>query len=215
MYSELTVLFSGVIFGLSAGISPGPLLILVITETLQYNMKEGIKVACAPLITDLPIILIAMLIFSKLSHYEPIVGLISLCGALFIGYLGYEGITAKRVEITTQSVEPQSLKKGIATNFLNPHPYVFWFVIGAPTVMKALDLNLISALLFVMGFYTCIVGSKIMIAVMADRSRFFLKSTFYVYTVRILGVLMLFFSVKFLLDGLTCLGICSKSTRIF
>ena len=215
MHSELTVLFSGVIFGLSAGISPGPLLILVITETLQYNMKEGIKVACAPLITDLPIILIAMLIFSKLSHYEPIVGLISLCGALFIGYLGYEGITAKRVEITTQSVEPQSLKKGIATNFLNPHPYMFWFVVGAPTVMKALDLNLISALLFVVVFYTCIVGSKIMVAVTADRSRSFMKSTVYVYTVRILGVLMLFFSVKFLLDGLTCLGICSKSTRIF
>ena len=215
MYSELTVLFSGVIFGLSAGISPGPLLILVITETLQYNMKEGIKVACAPLITDLPIILIAMLIFSKLSHYEPIVGLISLCGALFIGYLGYEGITAKRVEITTQSVEPKSLKKGIATNFLNPHPYAFWFVIGAPTVMKALDLNLISALLFVVSFYTCIVGSKIMIAVMADRSRFFLKSTFYVYTVRILGVLMLFFSVNFLLKGLTCLGICSNPTGLF
>lgn len=207
MHSELTFLISGIVFGLTAGISPGPLLILLISETLQYNMKEGIKVACAPLITDVPIVLVTTLVFSRLFNFEPIMGLISLCGAFFIGYLGYKGITAKGFEIAAQSVEPQSLKKGIVTNFLNPHPYLFWFVVGAPTVIKALDLNLLSALLFVVGFYTCIVGSKVIVAIAVERSRFFIKSNIYIYTLKFLGVLLLVFSVIFLLDGLAFLGV--------
>ena len=207
MHSELTFLVSGIIFGLSAGISPGPLLILVISETLQYNMKEGIKVACAPLITDVPIVLATTLIFSRFFHFEPLMGLISLCGALFIGYLGYKAITAKGVEITAQSIEPQSFRKGIVTNFLNPHPYMFWFIVGAPTVIKALDLNLFSALLFVGGFYTCIIGSKVIVATTVERSRFFIKSTIYIYILKFLGALLLVFSVIFLLDGLTFLGV--------
>ena len=206
MDSELAILLSGVIFGLSAGISPGPLLVLVITESLNYSMKEGIKVACAPLITDLPIVLISMLIFSRLSHFQPIVGLISLCGAFFIGSLGYESITAKGVPITDGHVKPQSLRKGIVTNFLNPHPYLFWLTIGAPTVMKALNINIFSALLFLVGFYVFVVGSKVMVAATVNKSRFFTESAIYIYTIKILGILLLLFSAKFLLDGLNYLG---------
>jgi len=207
VHSELTFLISGIVFGLGAGISPGPLLILVISETLHYNIKEGIKVACVPLITDVPIVLATTFIFLRLFHFKPLMGVVSLCGALFIGYLGYEGITAKGVETATQSIEPQSFKKGIVTNFLNPHPYMFWFVVGAPTAIKALDINLFSALLFVGGFYTCIVGSKVIVATAVERSRFFIKSTIYSYMIRFLGVLLLAFSVKFLLDGLAFLGV--------
>jgi hypothetical protein len=44
----------GIILGLSAGFAPGPLLTLVISETLQHNINSGVKVALAPIITDLP-----------------------------------------------------------------------------------------------------------------------------------------------------------------
>ncbi|MCD6225405.1 MAG: hypothetical protein J7K32_07820 [Deltaproteobacteria bacterium] len=52
----LTFLTAGTILGLSAGLIPGPLLTLVISETLRHNIKAGIKIAVAPLLTDLPII---------------------------------------------------------------------------------------------------------------------------------------------------------------
>ena len=43
----ITALTSGLILGLPAGLVPGPLLALVITQSLKHNMKEGIKVALA------------------------------------------------------------------------------------------------------------------------------------------------------------------------
>jgi threonine/homoserine/homoserine lactone efflux protein len=202
MINELTLLTSGIVFGLILGLSPGPTLMLVITETLKHDKKEGIKIALAPIITDLPIILITLLILSQLSSFNPILGIISILGAIFIGYLAFESISIKKLEFNTRDVKPQSLRKGIIANFLNPHPYVFWFAVGAPTVLKALDVSLYSAVLFILGFYVFLVGSKITIAFIVQHSRSFLKSNTYIYAIRILGVLLLFFALMFLIDGL-------------
>jgi threonine/homoserine/homoserine lactone efflux protein len=58
-------LIIGIILGLSAGFAPGPLLTLVISESLQHGVRSGIKVALAPIISDLPIILLTLFIASK------------------------------------------------------------------------------------------------------------------------------------------------------
>ena len=207
MIEEFTFLLSGIIFGLTLGVSPGPLLTLVISETLKHNRKEGIKVAIAPLITDLPIVLITLLILSKMSNFDPILGSISILGAIFIGYLAYENIFTTSVEINIQDVKPQSLKKGIIANFLSPHPYIFWFIIGAPTVLKALGISLFSAVSFILGFYVFLVGSKIVVATVVEKSRSFLKSNIYVYAIKFLGILLLIFSLMFLMEGLKLFGI--------
>ena len=202
MIEELTLLISGIVFGLIFGLSPGPTLTLVTTETLKHDKKEGIKIAVAPIITDLPIILITFLILSQLSSFNPILGIISIFGAIFIGDLGFESISVKKLELNARDVKPQSLRKVVIANFLNPHPYVFWFVVGAPTVLKTLDVSLYSAVLFTLGFYVFLVGSKIAVAFIAQHSRSFLKSNTYIYAIRILGVLLLFFALMFLIDGL-------------
>ena len=55
---------AGLVYGLSAGFSPGPLMALVISQTLKHGIREGAKVAMAPLITDLPIILVSLLVLT-------------------------------------------------------------------------------------------------------------------------------------------------------
>jgi len=128
---------SGMLLGLTSGIAPGPLLTLVITETLKHGKKEGSKVAIAPLLTDIPIILIAVFILSRLSDFEFILGVISILGGLFILYLGYESIKTKGLEINTENIKTHSIKKGIIVNAINPHPYLFWITVGVPMIIKA------------------------------------------------------------------------------
>lgn len=55
-------LLTGVLLGLSSGLAPGPLLALVASETLRHGVRAGVRVALAPLITDLPIILTTILL---------------------------------------------------------------------------------------------------------------------------------------------------------
>ena len=99
----------GMILGLSAGFAPGPLLTLVISETLQHDIKSGIKVALAPIITDLPIIILTLFILSELSDFHSILGIISLTGGFFILFMGYQSYHAKGLELNLEEKKPKSL----------------------------------------------------------------------------------------------------------
>jgi len=83
MNDTIPFLTAGIIFGLTAGMSPGPLLTLVITETLKHNKSEGIKVAIAPLLTDIPIIVVTLFVLSKLANSDIALGIIAILGDYF------------------------------------------------------------------------------------------------------------------------------------
>ena len=192
----------GVTMGLTAGLSPGPLLMLLISETIKRNRKAGILVACVPLITDLPIVLISIFVLQSISNYHFILGIISLLGALYLGYLAFENIKLKHFDPDIDELRSKSLKKGIITNFLNPNPYLFWMTIGAPTVLKGYRTNIFLSLCFVIGFYIFLVGSKIIIALLVDRSKALIKSSLYVMLIKILGLILLAFSLIFIKESL-------------
>lgn len=207
MIESLPFLISGVLFGSAAGISPGPLLTLVISETLTHNKKAGIIIASVPILTDMPVVFFSVFILTKLSHFSLILGIISIAGALFIAYLAYESIIIKGIELNLKKVKAYSLRKGIITNVLNPHPYLFWITVGAPTIVKGYRVNLLSVVFFIVGFYLFLVGSKIMIALVVEKYKTFLKGDTYVYLIRTLGFVLLVFSVLFFKEGLNLLGI--------
>jgi len=197
----------GIVLGLSAGLTPGPLLALVISQTLRHNVKEGLKVALAPLITDLPIILVTLYAFMQLAHFKMVLGIISFIGGLFILYLSYESLQTKPLEIGLEPTAPKSLRKGALVNALSPHPYLFWCSVGAPTMVKAQQQSSLGAMAFLAGFYLFLVGAKVATALVVSRSRTFLAGKTYLFTMRILGVLLFVFAMLLFRDGLRLTGI--------
>ena len=163
---------------------------------------EGIKVAIAPALTDAPIILVAVLLVGQLAKFEPILGIISILGAVFLLYLAFESFRVRGIEIAETNVEPRSIRRGFMANLLNPHPYLFWFVIGAPKLIEAAAIGWMTTAAFIAGLYVCLIGAKILVAFLVGRSRSFLKSRGYVYVNRILGVVLAGFSIFFLRDGM-------------
>lgn len=195
-------LSAGTILGLSAGFAPGPLLALVISETLHHGTKSGLKVALSPIITDLPIILLTVFILAQLSDFNILLGLISTVGGIIVCYLGYESLKTAALHIDSQTASPKSLRKGIMVNAASPHPYLFWLSIGAPTMLKAAKQNMLSAILFVSCFYVFLVGSKILLAITVGKSRTFLSGNVYIYTMRCLGILLIVFALFLFRDSL-------------
>ncbi len=198
--------FLGLVLGLSAGLAPGPLLAFVISQTLKYNVKEGLKVALAPLITDVPIILVTLFLLTKLSNFKMALGITSFLGGAFILYLSYETIKTKPFE-ALQDTRAQSLKKGAMVNALNPHPYLFWFSVGSPTMLKAQAESSLGAVAFVTSFYLCLVGSKLCLALVVGKSRAFLEGRVYLCTMRVLGALLFVFALLLFRDGLRLVGL--------
>jgi threonine/homoserine/homoserine lactone efflux protein len=197
----IELLIAGITLGLYAGFSPGPLLVLLISQTLKHGHREGIKVALAPLITDLPIIIASLIFLSFVAGYSLILGLISIFGGLYLLYLAYESFKTKGLTEEIEAEEPKSLKKGVTVNFLNPSPYIFWITVGGPLIITAYMGNVLSPVIFIVSFYALLVGSKIVLAYAAGKSREFLTGRPYLYIMRTLGVVLVIFSLYFFIQG--------------
>lgn len=203
----LSFFTSGIILGLAAGFFPGPLLTLLVSETLRHDSRAGIRVALAPLLTDLPIIALTLFVLARLAGFQVILGAISMLGAGFVFYLGLGGLRTEAVKLAQKANPPQSLKKGIIVNLLSPHPYLFWFTVGAPIAVKASGHGFLAPLAFVGSFYAMLVGAKVFLAIAVGRSRAFLAGKAYLYTIRGLGLLLLVFAGLLFRDGLKLTGL--------
>jgi len=196
----------GVVLGLYSGFSPGPLLTLTISETLQHGIGSGMKVAVAPLVTDLPIILATVFLLSRFSGFHQVLGGISLLGGAFVLYLGYKSLRTKGVSIHLEEQRPRSLTKGILVNALSPYPYLFWFSVGGPTMVQAMEKGTVGPLVFVGSFYVLLIGTKAALALLTGRFKSFLTGKVYIHTMRALGVIMCALALALFREGLRLLG---------
>lgn len=197
----------GALLGLSAGFSPGPLLTLVISETLRHGVGAGVRVALAPVVTDLPIILLTLFVLSGLQELHGVLGAVSIAGACFVLSLGWEALRTTGFDLQLQDGERRSLRKGILTNLLSPHPYLFWLGVGAPAMARAAGAHALAPAAFIAGFYACLVGSKIALAVLVGRSKSLFRGRAYVWTMRLLGAALVGLAFLLLRDGLQLLGL--------
>ena len=195
------LLIAGITLGLYSGLSPGPLLILLVSQTLKHGRGEGIKVAFSPLITDLPIIAVSLLFLSFVAGYSSILGIISILGGLFLLYMAYESFKTRELAGNIGAEKPKSLKKGATVNFLNPAPYLFWITVGGPIIITAYTGSILDPLMFIIGFYVFLVGSKIVLAFAAGKSREFITGKPYLYIMRILGIVLVIFALYFFNQG--------------
>jgi len=201
----LTSLTAGLVLGLSAGFSPGPMLALVIGETLSGGLKDGLRVAAAPLITDGPIILAGTLLLARLGQSDTVLGLVSLAGGLYLVKLGVESFKAPKNGAGAPA--SNALKKAVLANFLNPNPYLFWLTVGSPLIIAGARHGVMGPAAFLAGFYFCLVGAKAGIALASARSRAFLQGRGYRIVLGALGVALLVFAALITRKGFALLGV--------
>jgi threonine/homoserine/homoserine lactone efflux protein len=195
-------LFMGLVLGLSAGLAPGPLLTLVVSETLRYHAGAGIRVALAPLISDLPIVLVSVGVLSTMADFEAVLGGISLVGGVVVFRMGIHSVKTKALVIEPEMSGRNALAKGVLVNVLSPHPYLFWISVGAPLVHRAMAVNIAAAGAFIAGFYLFLVGSKVVLALLVARSRSVIKGRAYVVIMRGLGLILCLLALVLVKDGL-------------
>ncbi|MBP2655830.1 MAG: Lysine exporter protein [Firmicutes bacterium] len=116
--------------------------------------------------------------------------------------MGYENIRFRAGTEDFKAAESGSVWKTAIVNALSPHPYLFWFVIGAPIIMNAYAMDGMAAVIFVASFYVCLSGAKIILAIAVNRSRGFLQGQIYVGVIRVLGAVLILFALRLFWDGL-------------
>lgn len=180
--------------GLSAGMSPGPLLALVITASLRSGLAGGLRVALAPLITDVPIIALSVLLAGYLSPAA--LRWVGIVGGLVVIWIGIETIRSARKatlpsDVNTQADPQRELWRGVLVNTLNPHPYLFWATVGGPALVSGWRISPWHALAFIVPFYVLLIGSKMLVAWLVGRQSGGLSLTWYRRVLVGCGVLIL------------------------
>jgi threonine/homoserine/homoserine lactone efflux protein len=205
----LQALATGALFGLSAGLSPGPLLALVIAQTLRHGAGHGVRVAMAPLITDVPIVVLCTAAVLTMTAAAPgAVALIALAGAVMVAWLARDTWRAEapRGEAGPGTGQPpaRSWSRGALVNLLSPHPWLFWLLVGSPTLLVAWTSGGPgAAAAFLAGFYGCLVGAKVAVALIVARARGRVAGRGYRLVMRGLGVLLALFAAGLAVEGVS------------
>lgn len=206
MDSTLAFVVSGAVFGLAGGFAPGPLLVLVLARSMRYGAREGAKVALAPLVSDPPIILLAVFVFARVATTDPILGVVALVGGGFLVYLAVEMVQAPPPGGDEQG-RSGSLLRGVAANLLSPHPYLFWLTVGAPTVVSARAVGGAAPAGFLVAMYGGLIGAKVLVAVASGQGRMRMAGRSYVFTLRLLAAALAAIGLLSVWEGLSYLAI--------
>ena len=190
-------------YGLAAGIAPGPLLALVVSSTLTGGRTAGFSVALAPLITDAPIVIGAVVAGSAIA--PDVLAWVGVVGALFVIWLGVEQIRSHAeapgapVRVGRAGV---AVRRAALTNVLSPHPYLFWAAVGAPLIARFRDDSGATAVaLFLAAFYLLLVATKMALALGVDMSRRILSSRGYRIALTATGTLLVALGVLLGVDS--------------
>ena len=201
------VFTAGLLLGAPSGFAPGPMLLLIISETLRVGKRAGAKVACIPLITDAPIVLASGLLFTQNTNMNILLGGISIVGSIFLLNLGIKSIRSANSKFRDCTPRPLLLKEIIIANLLNPNPYLFWFTVGSPLMVRSFQHNWSKGTCFLLSFYLGLIGVKLILALAAGKSRDFLQGLLYQRTMQLLRLMLMGFAVYLVLEGMVFLGL--------
>lgn len=161
----------GLGLGLAAGLSPGPLLALVVASSLERGLGAGLRVAIAPLLTDTPVILLTLLILRELP--PSLLSALAAIGGGLVILLGVGFWRAPEIDLGQEAADSgtrRDLWRGALVNILNPHPWVGWATVLGPTLLDAWRDGPSRGVGFLAAFYAAIVASKAAIAWAVARS---------------------------------------------
>jgi broad specificity phosphatase PhoE/threonine/homoserine/homoserine lactone efflux protein len=158
----------GAALGFTAAATPGSLQTLLISETLLGGFRRGARITLAPLITDAPIIMAVLLILNQVPPVA--LQILSIAGGLFVLYLAWGLLKQWRrgpqATTTVEGAQPigwRGLWRASIVNWLNPNPYIFWTLVGGPTLIAALQQSIAYGVAFLVGMYGVFVGSMLII----------------------------------------------------
>ena len=194
--------FAGAILGVVEGVKPGPLLTMVIRETLSGGLRAGVRTAAAPIFTDGPLVIVSLLAAGWISTQPTILIAISILGAGYLLKMGLECFTIEPPPSDLAGIDvSDSFKRGILTNLLNPNVYIFWFLIGGPLMASVADEEPLAPVAYALTFLVSIIMVKSLIALAFDRTRGNLSHSTYKAVLSLCGLAMIVFATGFMFQA--------------
>ena len=198
----LGLAIAGATLGIVEGIKPGPLLTIVIRETLSGGLRAGLWTAAAPIFTDGPLVIFSLFAAAWIATNPSALLVITLAVAIFLAQMGYECFGLEPPNMDEDAPPPTgSFLRGVIANLLNPNVYVFWFLIGGPLMASAADEEILAPIAYAITFLVTIMLTKAAIAYAIHRASGNISAVVYRRLLAICGLVMIGFSLYYAIEA--------------
>ena len=166
----LPYLILGATYAFAAAVQPGPYQTYLISQALSHGWRRTLPAALAPLLSDVPIILLVVFVLSRLPF--ALAEALRCAGGVFLLYLAWRAFRTWRAyrlaAEDSAATARRSLLSAALVNLLNPNPYLGWSLVMGPLLLKGWRETPAHGIALLVAFYgTMVVASMGIIALFA------------------------------------------------
>ena len=150
----INYLIFGLTYAFACVVQPGPFQAFLFSQSIKNGWRKTIPLVFAPIMSDIPVILLVLLVLTNVPH-EVLQGL-QIVGGLFLLYLAYTAYKSWRTFTpnVNKDIAPQfTVFKAVLVNLLNPNPYLAWSLVLGPFLIKAWNEAPANGIVLLISFY--------------------------------------------------------------
>ena len=143
----------GITYAFACVVQPGPFQAFLFSQSIINGWRKTIPLVFAPLLSDLPVILLVLLVLTNVPHL--VLQVLQIVGGLFLLYLAINAFKSWRTYIPNvkQDVPQLNILKAVLVNLLNPNPYIAWSLVMGPILIESWSKSPANGIVLLTGFY--------------------------------------------------------------
>jgi threonine/homoserine/homoserine lactone efflux protein len=151
----IVYLVLGITYGFAAAVQPGPMQTFLISQALTYGWRHTLLLACAPIISDIPVIVLVLIVLNIIPIW--VENVLHLVGGFFLLYLAWGAFKTFSKYTLNQTTlfqsKTQSFFKAVLVNLINPNPFLGWSLVMGPLLLQGWRESVSNGVALVAGFY--------------------------------------------------------------
>ena len=206
----LILFLSAFVVGLSGAMMPGSLLTYTLRKALSDGPRAGFVIVAGHALLELALVIVIFLGFDMVLRSEPAQIGIGLVGGVLLAYMGADMIRSSvknKLAVRMDSDKSGSgsmFACGIILSATNPYFLLWWAVVGLGFIMQSFQtLGYLGAAIYYLGHIAADFGWFGLVSVVVGNTRKFIREKPYRIIITTLGVMLIFFGMKFVFDAVS------------
>ena len=209
------IFFTSFLVGMSGALTPGPVLLVVVTETARRGFIAGPAIVLGHGLLELLVVVLLALGASQVLSVGVVPGMVGLLGGAFLLWMGY-GMLRNAGQLSLQSVLASEAKglpvgpvvAGVTASISNPYWLVWWATVGASFIVRAMPSGAGGVGAFYVGHVLADIIWYVFVAAVIATGRRVMSDAVYRSVVVACAVFLLALGLFFMLSGAaTLLGV--------